>query len=192
MKKNIISVVLGVIILVLAGGGFFYWWNNQKDIQELNKNLPAGVKVAKNIFGFGNEYRVVNKIDGYEFKVPSAWKGVNDINYTPERTEKGYTGSSITVDGKEGLSRVIGVDRFKAGGDIKADLDLWAKLNFNTFNLVGNFTKDKIGELEIVKTQENVHFGGEYVYFFKQSLVIYTITGPSEEFIREIISNGKW
>ena len=41
-------------------------------------------------------------------------------------------------------------------------------------------------------TQENTHFGGEYVYFFKNDNIVYSITGPSEEFIRYIITNGKW
>ena len=58
--------------------------------------------------------------------------------------------------------------------------------------LAGDFTKDTIGGINIVKTQENVHFGGEYTYFFKKGSLIYSATGPSEEFIKYIILNGKW
>ena len=80
--KNIAKKIVGpVFVLLLISGGVFYWQNNQKDVREFNKNLPVGVKVAKNIFGFGQEYKVVNKIDGYEFKVPSAWKGIEKIEY---------------------------------------------------------------------------------------------------------------
>ena len=80
--KNIAKKIVGpVFVLLLISGGVFYWQNNQKDVRELNKTLPVGVKVAKNLFGFGNEYKVINKIDGYEFKVPSAWKGIEKIEY---------------------------------------------------------------------------------------------------------------
>lgn len=175
------------VVLAIAGGGFFYWQNNQKDVKELNKNLPKGVKVVKSFFG--NEYKVVNKIDGYEFKVPKEWKGLSEIIYTPERTESGYTGTSIELREKEG-GRSVGIDRFRAEGDI--NLEEWSRAEFDTFGLVGDFTKDKLGRFEIVKTQENVHFGGEYVYFFKGNKIIYSLTGQSEEFIREIILNGRW
>ncbi|MDO8659513.1 MAG: hypothetical protein Q7K54_02830, partial [Candidatus Parcubacteria bacterium] len=65
------KIVLLVVVLGLFGGGFFYWWNNQADVRELNKTLPEGVKVVKSFFG--GEYKVINKIDGYEFKVPKEW-----------------------------------------------------------------------------------------------------------------------
>ncbi|MFH1181230.1 MAG: hypothetical protein V1705_02370, partial [bacterium] len=70
-----------IFVLVLAGGSFFYWQQNQKDISRLNKNLPKGVKVEKSLIGFGNEYKVVNKIDGYEFKIPREWNGLEEIEY---------------------------------------------------------------------------------------------------------------
>lgn len=63
---NVKAVFIFAIILILGTGGFFYW-QNQKDVRGLNKNLPKGVKVEKSLIG--NEYRVANKIDGYEFKV---------------------------------------------------------------------------------------------------------------------------
>lgn len=63
MKK----IIFSVIALVLVGGGFFYWWQNQADARELNKTLPEGIGVVKSLFGFGDEYKVVNKIDNYSF-----------------------------------------------------------------------------------------------------------------------------
>jgi hypothetical protein len=180
-----------VFVLVLAGGGFFYWQNNQKDIRELNKNLPAGVKVVKNMFGFGNEYKVINKIDGYEFKVPSAWKGVEGIEYVPERTEaRDYIFTSIELKGKEGTGRIIGINLFKLQNS-GVNVEEWAKTSLGISGISSNFNKDKIGGFEIIKTQEQIGTIG-YIYFFKKNNIIYTITGGSEEFIREIISNGKW
>jgi hypothetical protein len=186
-KKIIISIV---IVLILAAGGFFWWQENQKDVRELNENLPEGVRVTKSLFS--NEYWVINKIDGYEFKVPDAWGGLNEIEYVPERKAQGYIGSSLYLEGKEGFGRVVGIDRFTSGGDVGADLKSWAEANFDAFGLVGDFSENMVGEINVAKTQENVHLGGEYVYFFEKNGIFYTITGPSEKFIREIILNGKW
>ena len=183
------KIILLVVVLVLIGGGFFYWWQIQADIRELNKTLPEGVRVVKSLFG--NEYKVVNKVDGYELKIPPEWMGIKEIGYIPERTEEGYTATSIGIEGKEGIGRSVGIDRYKSGRDV-GDLGSWAKTNFETFGLMGDFIKDKTGEFDSIKTQENVHFGGEYIYFFKKDFVIYTITGGSEDFIRYIITNGKW
>src|SRR3989338_10885401 len=107
-----------VFVLVLAGSGFFYW-QSQKDVRELNKTLPKGVRVVKSLIG--SEYKVVNKIDGYEFKVPSAWKGVKEIGYISERNESGYVGTSINLQGIEGMGGVIGIDQFKSGGNFDED-----------------------------------------------------------------------
>jgi len=186
-KKKIIF--LAVLTSLLIGGGVFYWWNNQKDVRELNKTLPKGVSVVKSLFG--NEYKVVNKIDGYEFKVPKEWNGISSIEYIPKRTEGGYTASSESLKGKEGNSRIITIDRFEVA-DQNEELMSWVKTNFNAFGLVGNFTQDKVGEFQVVKTKESVHLLGMFVYFFKSGFNIYAITNSSEDFIHYIILNGKW
>ncbi|MBI1984730.1 MAG: hypothetical protein HYS60_01305 [Candidatus Wildermuthbacteria bacterium] len=76
IDKKIFAALL--ILLLVLGGGIFLW-NNQKDVRELNKSLPEGVKVTKSLIG--DQYRVVNKIDGYEFGVPKAWGGLRNIDY---------------------------------------------------------------------------------------------------------------
>jgi len=178
-----------VLVLVLVAGGFFYWWQNQADVRVLNKTLPEGVKVVKSLVG--NEYSVKNKIDGYEFKIPPEWKGIKEIEYAPEATEQGYTASSLGLDGKSGGATIFAIDRFKIN-DQSVNLRSWAQKEFETFGLVGDFSEDKVGEFEIVKTKEEVHLVGMAVYFFKKDSVIYVITNGSEDFIRYIISNGKW
>ena len=146
MKKK--AIIAGGIILTLAlgGGGVFLWQKSQSDVAELNNALPEGIRVVKSLFG--NEYRVVNKIDGYEFGVPQKWEGLREIEYIPERTEENYTGASIGFEGKsdEG-SRIGSIDRYKIEGP-NVDLLAWAKKNFETFGLAGNFSKDK-GDLGI-------------------------------------------
>jgi len=190
MAKKIVFLIVGIVVLILIGGGFFYWQENQADVKELNKTLPEGVKVVKSLFG--DEYKVVNKIDNYEFKIPSEWKGIKEIEYAPEETEQGYTASSIGLEDKESMSRILAIDRFRIENLEDIDLESWAKTNFEIFGLVGDFSKDKVGKYEVAKTQENVHLGGMYVYFFKQNSKIYAVTNSSEEFIRYIITNGKW
>ncbi len=180
-------VIPGVIVSLLILGGIFYW-QNQQDVRELNESLPEGVRVVKSSTG---EYRVVSKIDGYEFRVPERWRGIKKINYLPERTEAEYTGSSIELEGKRGGSRIVSIDRFKVE-QLESNLIAWARTFFETFGLVGDFEEDKIGEFEVVKTQEEIHLVGMYVYFFKKNSVIYTITCGSEEFIQEIIVSGEW
>ena len=179
--------VLAVLVLGLLAGGFFYWWNSQADVRELNKTLPDGVRVVKGLFG--KEYKVINKIDGYEFKVPRGWGGVNEIAYIPEREESGYTVAGVELEGKEGSGRIVVINRFKEEGE---SLKSWAEKNFETFGLVGDFSENKVEEFDIVKTQENVHLGGMFVYFFKKDNAIYAIVNGSEDFIRYIITNGKW
>lgn len=189
MSKKIIFSLIGVLILVIIGGGVFWWWN-QKDVRELNRNLPKGVKVVKSLFG--KEYKVVNKIDGYEFGAPKEWEGIEQIEYIPKREEMGYVGASLNLRGKKGFGRVVGIDQFTSGGDMGGDLESWVKLQSIKFGLGGEFNIDRIKNFEIVKTQEKTHLGGEYTYFFRKDKVIYAITSPLEKFINEIILNGKW
>lgn len=182
-KKIIIPIIL---VLFLAGTSFFYWWNNQKDVRELNKGLPNGVKVVKSLIG--KEYKVVNKIDGYEFKVPKEWEGVDNIKYIPESLEESNKITSININILGGSS--VAIDRFKLEEDL--DLKSSAQKIFTDFELVGEFDEDNIKNTKILKTQEKVHLLGDYVYFFKKESIVYSITSASEESIRYIISNGKW
>ncbi|MBI2042646.1 MAG: hypothetical protein HYT21_02810 [Candidatus Nealsonbacteria bacterium] len=184
------KIIILLVVLGLAGAGFFYWWNNQADVRELNKTLPTGVRIEKSLFG--NEYKVVNKIDGYSFKVPPEWEGLEEVEYIPEREELGYVGSSLNFNGKEKGIIGVAIDRFTAGGDMSMDLESWTKLEFDAFELVGDFSKDKIGTLDIVKTQENVHFAGEYIYYLKKDQIIYSLTSPAKGYIEYIITNGQW
>ena len=46
MKKKILVSLLILFLLAIAGGIFWYW-QNQKDVRDINKTLPEGVKVAK-------------------------------------------------------------------------------------------------------------------------------------------------
>lgn len=182
-------VFLAVVVLLIAGGVFLFL-ENQNTVKELNKNLPEGVKVVKSLFG--NEYTVVNKADGYEFRIPTNWSKPTEIGYVPERTEQGYAVTSITVTGSSKFDQDVTVDRFTAPPP-SPDLETWAKTSFETLGLVGtNFSKAKVGDFEIVKTQEEVHFLGDFIYWFQTDSVVYAITSGWEEDIKNVIANGSW
>lgn len=187
MKK----IILAVVVLGLAGGGFFYWWNNQADVRGLNKGLPKGVMVAKSFFG--NGYKVINKIDGYEFKVPREWKNsINNIDYLPlDKEIFGYHGSSINIGSMNGTSGAV-IDYFKTNGNIENLKKIVGDMLYNIIGFEEDLAMDSIGELEIIKTQENSRIFDNFMYFFKKDSIIYGVASPSEDFIKYIIANGKW
>jgi len=186
------NFIFALTTLALIGTAFIYWGQNQTDIKELNKSLPEGIKVEKTLLGFGEEYKLTNKIDNYSFKIPPEWEGLYKINYYPQRTEMDYTGSSLNIEGKNGEGRVIGIDQFTSGGDMNSNLEEWLQEQSTVFDLMDNFIKETLDKISIIKTQENIHLGGEYTYSFKKNSLIYSVTGPSEKFIEYIILNGNW
>jgi len=189
LKTRRSIVVIGTIVFLILGSVvFFLAQANKQDVSSLNQKLPAGITVVKNVFG---EYLVVNQKDGYSFKIPKEWKGIESIDYLSGRAEKGYFGSSITIVGKEGVPNLLSVDRFDNNEQDKSLLR-WAEDEFKTFELIGEFTEDKIGEIDIVKTKEEKHLMGMSVYYFKKNNLVYALTCGSEEYLKYIITNGKW
>jgi len=189
-KKVIFSLI---VILVLTGGGFFWWWQDQKDVRELNKNLPEGVRVVKSLIG--KEYKVINKIDGYEVKVPKEWEGLKEIKYYKDE-EVG----ALSIQGiPETLENYIAIAYYGLP-DPDITLESWIQEWTQKFKefiweredlKVGNFKVIKLNiEEEYVKT----HLAGILIseYFFKTNSKVYHISGLSEEFIRYIILNGNW
>ncbi len=191
------KIVLLFVVLGLVGGGFFYWWQNQADVRELNKTLPEGIRVEKSLFE--EEYKVVNHIDGYEFKIPPEWKGVKEVEYVPEsefeylKREKAEEVkiTAIYVEGEGGYAESISIDLYKLKQQ-PSGLKLWAQNLFQDMGLEGEFTEEDIGGFKTVKTQENIHLGGTHIYFLENNLKIYVFNGWSIEFIEYIIANGKW
>lgn len=171
-----------VLILVLVGG-FFYWWQNQADVRALNKTLPEGVKVEKSLVG--DEYRLVNKIDNYEFKIPSGMIKLKEVKYYKEEESNGISLESLNED-------FLGFGVYKIDAttvDLEPWVDNWMG-KFETFSWMKE--KEKIGDFEVVILKEKEYFSGGIEYFFKKTSKIYSISSPSEEFIRYIITNGKW
>jgi len=187
MKKKIL-VSLFVLVLLAIAGEIFWHWQNQKDVRNINKTLPEGVRVAKSLFG--KDYTVVNKIDGYEFKVPKAWEGIEEIEYKDEETILNTRTTGIAIGGLRGSSTVFSLDIYflsQSEDLLKYSQEIW-----NFFELEGSLEKIKVGNVEVVKAYEEVHLWGTYVYFWREGNKLYVANNGSEEFIQEIILNGKW
>ena len=179
-----------ILFLVLVAGGFFYWWQNQADVRALNKTLPEGVRLVKSLTG--DEYRVVNKIDEYEFEIPREWKGIEEIEYIPEREVEKYIVSSIGLEGVNNFATPFSIDVYNIENQSGVDLMFWAQELWNLFNLDGELQQDIVQNISVVKVFEGKNLGKTYVYFLKSGAKIYVLNNTSEEFIRYIISNGKW
>jgi hypothetical protein len=187
MKRKIV-VLASFVVLAAVAGGLFYFWQNQKDVRALNKTLPKDIFVTKSLWS--NEYKVVNKIDNYEFKVPKVWNGLEKIEYIASREKQGFKGTSVFTIGKTGTSRTMSVDAFeKKGGKT---LKQWAQSFFDVFGLTGEFQEENLGNFFILRTIEEKHLGGANIFFIETDFKNYVFTGGSEESIKEIILNGKW
>ncbi len=183
------KIILPIVILCLAAGGFFYWQQSQADVKELNKTLPAGVKVVKSLFG--NQYKVVNKIDNYEFKVPPEWQGIKEIEYTPEQKEETRIVRSIYLEGLEGAGRIASIDVY-AVNQLDMDLEIWTRELLNEFSLSGELTQETIGNYNVLSMIEKEHLASAYISFLYGDSKVYIFTGRSEEFVHYIITHGKW
>jgi hypothetical protein len=184
MKK----ILLIFIILTVIGAIIFYWWNNQSDIRDLNEGLPEGIRIEKSLFGFGKDYKIVNKIDRYEFKMPREWTIIEEIEYFPKNIEENYMVSSIYIDGNEGIINIAQFDIDNANINLLS----WVENYFNASEVKNNFEEGEVNKFKIVKTLEfDLGLMGN-MYFLKKGNVIYGISSPSENLIKEVISNGSW
>jgi hypothetical protein len=185
MNRKIIFSLIVILILLVIAGGFFWWWQDQKDIRELNKNLPKGVRVVKSLKG---EYRVVNKIDGYEFKVPEEWQGIKKITYY-EQTEKEASG--ISIDAQNGDLFGIGVIKLE---NERKSLESWVQEHIIK-SMPPNWRIEKqfLNGTEIFKlVTEKQPLSETPSYFFKVGSKIYNISGTSKDSTESIITKGRW
>ncbi len=191
MRRKIIVSLLIIAFLAVAGGSF-YWWQGQQSVKGLNETLPEGVRVKKSLFS--NEYFVVNNIDNYEFRVPIAWEGLSTIEYVAEGEEEIFNGTKVTGIGLKGLkggATAFSIDVYLID---KLDLELieYAREIWVFYGLDGELKGETINGISIVKAFEEKHLMGTFVYFFENKNNLYILNNGSEEFIQEIILNGKW
>src|SRR3989344_1766137 len=206
MKKNLI--VGGIVLaLIIAGGSVFLWQKNQADVAELNNALPEGIRVVKSLFG--NEYRVVNKIDGYEFRVPKGNDQLNrvvrvnyvdlttdlDFGYTPymEEEYKKSTISETSLLVEEYTLGGFNIRKFSLREDIPLELfveNLKSVLisAFQTDRIRIEFTEenlkisetDTIVKLHAIAKTPRTEIELDYFYIFKRQTDIYALVLTSD------------
>lgn len=183
--RKIILFAVFVLAVCLA----YYLWqtNQQKDVQEINKTLPQGIKIAKNL---KNEYSLVNDIDNYEFPIPAQWQGLDTVEYTPTRTASGYIGSSIFLMGKQGPNRTLSVDAFQENEN--KDLKQWAEDFADAFDLNIVLGETQLAGLSLVTSYDENYLNGTFLFFLKVNGKVYLLSGGSDDPLKEIISNGRW
>ena len=183
IKKSIILPLSLIILLSIS----FCYWEEQKAIKTLNENLPEGVRIEREIIG---NCKIVNETNGYIFKALSACRDIEEIKYLTERESKGYKFSSINIKEDTDENGVIAVVKFESKPDI--DLATQAELFFKAFELDGNFIESQVGDTNTVISKDNQGLMGIDASFFQKGDHTYLITCGSEDFIREIITNGTW
>ena len=180
------AIIFPTLLIFLLAIGYCYW-EEQQVIKTLNENLPVGVRIEKGLIG---NYKIINEVNSYSFEAPGAWKEIEEIKYLTERESLGYKFSSINVKGKTPENGVIAVIKFEKKPDI--DLTTQANLFFKAFELVGNFTENKIEGMDTVISKNNPGLMGIDASFFQKNNYAYLITCGSEDFIKEVILNGEW
>ena len=186
MLKTKQIIIVSVFLILFSITGFSYR-KEQQAIKTLNEDLLEGVRIEKGLIG---NYKIINEINDYIFEAPSIWKGIEEIVYLIERESKGYKFSSINIKGKTPENGVIAIVKFESKPDI--DLTTQATLFFKAFDLNGDFTENKIGNINTIINKNNPGLMGIDAAYFQKDNYTYLITCGSEDFIKEVILNGEW
>ncbi|MCK4473751.1 hypothetical protein KAU40_00590 [Candidatus Parcubacteria bacterium] len=186
MNKKFTILIIGILLLAITGG--IFWWQSEKELKELNKNLPDGVKIEKK----EGQYKVVNKRDGYEIKMPKEWEELYWVDYI---FEKGMIGHVIVLEPFEkegvGISCII-------PDPPDVNLEIWIQDYCEKFFKNPLIERGKIGDFEITKLKKEYSIRGgkekisKYLYVFRQNSKICQIGGESKDSIHYIILNSKW
>jgi len=209
--NKLIRLLFLIIILLLIAGGVFYW-KNQQDVADLNKELPEGMRVKKTLTG---DYVVVNKINGYQFKVPEEWEGLSKAIYKDITKAESSIGealqekiifeSYLLIEGTRPLDGMeLRVLKFADSIDLNTFVEQFKEIYMPSrkteisefFPQIEDFIVENLKGLKLSTLLRSKH-GSEMVlsdqyYFFKKDLKIYIIMHFDDEFVREFIANGKW
>lgn len=183
MSKKVIIIGAVILLLVAIGGGVFYWWQSGKELREINKDLPSGVKAEKK----DDQSILQNEAEGYEIKIPDGWGGIDNAEYT------GEVGSGqFSIKSKE-TDEWVSIFTFN---DVKQpDFHTWVEQHLKEFEGMRFFSPIITGEEtlnghEVIKVRDVNPTGTFYFYFVKNgSKVLEIYTDYSENAVREVVSN---
>ena len=199
MNRKIILIVGLLIVLIIAGGIFYWWWEAGKQLREINRDLPEGVRV-----GIKNGQQIItNERDGYEIVISEKWGELERVQHSelhvgPIYREEGIKEiavialSGLLPDEEEATSFFIDKHKFEKGFE---DMELRAFIEINPLWLLGPAViveEKKVGDFETLRIIKEFEWGNSYYYFFKVNSTIYSLAYMSEDLIREVILNSRW
>ena len=192
-KKLFIPLI--ILVLLLIAGGVFWWLQSGKELRELNKDLPEGIKVLKSLTG---QYMIVNERDGYRINWP---KKELKIVYYEERQNIEKTlppffsqevkklfvsGASLFLGEYTILPEVtINCFKLKNGIDLEKLRQIYENSSFfanSTINL------EQKGEFEVLIIEDSYQVN----YSFKINSKIYNIACSEENLCQSILQNSRW
>ncbi len=185
MKKKIFIFFFLFLVFLCF---FLLLYFKDKEIRELNKNLPQGVYFEKR----GKDLFLINKLDGYELKIPESWGGVREVRYVEGELsfQAKFTDDWVAVNKIILQDQKITIDEFvtqkikalKEGKEVKGK-------HFSPFAKIEG--KEVLNGKKIIKMVDKDPIIGEcFVYYLKQKNLIYEIYSDfSENSVRLIIFN---
>ncbi len=179
MSKKTTIILITIIALILISGGV-YLWKNKAELQELNKNLPQGIRVERR----DNQEVVVNTLDGYEIRVPKEWGGLENVDFREIGNEK-----ILSIEGKKYQIATITIHNIDKNIDMVSYVkNLWEESPI-TYTRPEIFEQGKLGNYDLIKAKD---FGGEvgdiFFYYLKSDSKIYEFSSDSEEVIQSVIN----
>ncbi|MBT9167583.1 MAG: hypothetical protein DDT19_00921 [Syntrophomonadaceae bacterium] len=191
-KKTIVLIML--LLLTIAGGGAFWWWQSGKELRELNKDLPEGVKVVKSLTG---QYRVANERDGYRINWPKKklrivyYEERQNVEKTlppffPQEVKKLFVSGTDLFLGEYIILPEVEIGYFKLKNGI--DLEKFRQIFENSPFADSTINLEQKGEFEVLIIKDSYQVN----YSFKINSKLYSIVCPEEDLCQNILQNSKW
>ncbi len=193
-KKLFIPLI--IIVLLLTSGGVFWWWHNGKELRELNKDLPEGLKIVKSLTG---QYMIINEQDGYRINWPKKeleivyFEERQDIEKTlppffSQEVKKLFVSGTDLFFGEYTSFPEVKISCFKLKDGI--DLEKLRQIYENSSSFFANSTinLEQKGEFEVLITKDSYQVN----YCFKINSKLYNIVCPEENLCQNILQNSRW
>lgn len=192
-KKLFIPLI--IIILLLIAGGVFWWWHSGKELRELNKDLPEGVNIIKNLTG---QYMIVNEQDGYRINWPEKkleivyYEERQNIEKTlppffSQEVKKLFVSKTSLFLGEYAILPEVTINCFKLKNGI--DLEkLRQTYDNSSFFANSTINLEQKGEFEVLIIKDSYQVN----YSFKINSKLYNIACPEENLCQSILQNSRW
>jgi len=174
-KRKFVFFLVSLVFLCF----FLFFYFKDKEIRELNKNLPQGVYFEKR----GKELFLINKLDGYELKIPKSWEGVREVRYVDNGVHlEGKNYQLLSIFSYSLKDKNISVEKWVSKEVIPTGKFVEPKI----------IEKTKISFYEVIGIKDFGGMMGELFFFYlkrPQGSRIYEFLSDSKEVVKEAIVN---